>query len=220
MRGYWSGHKVVEPSEMESRFSMEDGLGYLDTGTDEISEEGGMRLERVKKILPLLPPCEADFVELFYFYKMKQTDIATIFRVSQPTVCYRLQRAAYRIRFVLSLPEIDDGELDRVFRTFVPDPLDVQIMVLMYETTCQSEVAKRLGVTQGFVRHRFIRTIGRMGWEEVRTADPEKSEWIKVREVPDMTKYAQMFVAIAQNLNVLREVQRPTRGPRIYRSIE
>lgn len=221
MRGYWSGHKVIEPSEMESRFSVEDGLGFLDTGTEEISEHGLGQLERVKKILPLLPPREADFIELYYFHKMKQTDIATIFRVSQPTVCYRLQRAAYRIRFLLSLPEIEDGELEKVFTGFLADPLDIQIMSLMYRTTCQSEVAKQLGVTQGFVRHRFIRAIGRMGFEEVRhNNDPEKSVWRQVREVPDMLKYAQMFVAIARNLNVLREVQRPTWGPKIYRSIE
>lgn len=221
MRGYWSGHKVVEPSELEARFAVEDGLGSLETGTEEISEEGVWKLERVKKILPLLPPREADFIELYYFKKMKQTDIATIFKVSQPTVCYRLQRAAYRIRFLLSLPEIEDGELEEVFAKFLTDRLDVQIMVLMYETTCQSEVAKQLGVTQGFVRHRFIRTIGRMGWEEVkRGPEPEKSEWVQAREVPEMAKYGQMFVAIAKNLNVLREVQRPTWGPKVFRSIE
>ena len=32
--GWWSGHKVVDPSELESRFSMEDGLGFLDVGTE------------------------------------------------------------------------------------------------------------------------------------------------------------------------------------------
>lgn len=222
VRGYWSGHKVIDPSELESRFSVEDGLGFLDISTSEqVTEEGVEQMERVRKILPLLPPREADFIELYYFYKKKQTDIALMFQVSQPTVCYRLQRAAYRIRFLLSLPDINDGELEQAFTGFLPDPLDIRIMVLMYETTCQSEVAKRLRVTQGFVRHRFIRSIGRMGWENVKhDPDPEKSEWVQVREVPNMDKYASLFVSIAKNLNVLREVQRPTWGPKVYRAIE
>jgi len=35
-------------------------------------------------------------------------------------------------------------------------------MILMARTTCQSETARELGVTQGFVRYRFLRTIDRL----------------------------------------------------------
>lgn len=203
MRGYWSGHKVLDPTELESRFSLEDGLGFLEmTGTESISEESLRQLERVRRILPLLPPREADFVEMYYFWKLKQTDIATIFRVSQPTVCYRLQRATSRIQFLLSLPDIMDNELRSVLSEFLTDPLDIQIMLLMYETTCQSEVAKRLGVSQGLVRHRFIRTIARM------------------ESLEELVKYADMFKAISENLNILREVQRPAWGPRTTYALE
>ena len=34
--------------------------------------------------------------------------------------------------------------------------------MLMYQTTCQSEAAKQMGISQGKVRHRFIRTIEKM----------------------------------------------------------
>jgi len=61
----------------------------------------------------------------------------------------------------------------------------------MWETTCQSEVAKRLGVTQGLVRHRFIRAVKRM------------------RDHENLVDLATMFDTIAENLNILREVQRP-----------
>ncbi len=232
MRGYWSGHKVLDPSELEARFSIEDGLGFLDaTGTEVISDESLEQLERVKHILPLLPPREADFVDLYYFRKMKQTDIAAIFRVSQPTVCYRLQRAANRIKFLLSLPDLEVGEIHDVFTEFLADPLDIKIMILMYETTCQSEVAKRIEVSQGLVRHRFIRTIGKMGWEQQPDRDEDgevlKDEkgktiktWVQKADVPDMDKYAEMFKVIADNLNILREVQRPKWGPRITHSVE
>ena len=75
-------------------------------------------------------------------------------------------------------------------RKFLSDPLDVDIMSLMFDTTCQSEVAKRLGVSQGLVRHRFIRSIKRMS------------------NNAKMMEYATLFTTISENLNILREVQR------------
>lgn len=157
--GWWSGHKVVDPSELESRFSIEDGMGFLDVANEELSDESVEQLERVRGILDQLPPCEADFIDLYFFRRRKQTDIAAIFGVSQPTVCYRLQRATARARYLLSLPEIEDGEIEQAMDRLLDDPLDVQVMTLMFETTCQSEVAKRLGISQGKVRHRFIRAL-------------------------------------------------------------
>ena len=85
---------------------------------------------------------------------------------------------------------------------FLSDPLDVEIMLYMYKTTCQSEVAKRLGVSQGLVRHRFIRTIKRMG-------DNER-----------MCFYAHLFQNIAENLNILREVQRVPNGDQITHYVD
>lgn len=199
MNGWWSGHKVVDPSDIESRFSNESGLAYLDVGTEEVSEEGLLQIERVRGVLDQLPPREADFVDLYYFRRLRQTDIATIFGVSQPTVCYRLQRAAARIHFLLSLPEITPAEVQASIAPVLGDPIDVQVMVLMQETTCQSEVAKRLGVSQGFVRHRFIRSIG------------------KLRDVEGKESLVVLFDLISANLNILREVQRPTWGERISR---
>jgi len=203
MKGYWSGHKSVDSSELEGRFSNEDGMAFLDvTGNETISDESLEMLEQVRGILDMLPPREADFVELYFFRHMKQTDIAEIFRVSQPTVCYRLQRAAARIKFLLLLPRLESDELSLVLRGFLSDEVDVQIMLMMHETTCQSEVAKRLGVSQGLVRHRFMRSMERM--EQLETMD----------------KYSEMFRLIAENLNILREVQRPAWGPKVTHALE
>lgn len=201
MNGWWSGHKVVDPVDIESRFSNENGLAFLDVASEEISEEGAVQLERVRGVLDQLPPREADFVDLYYFRKLKQTDIALIFGVSQPTVCYRLQRAASRIHFLLALPELTPEQVREAVAQVLTDPIDVQIMVLMHQTTCQSEVAKQLGVSQGFVRHRFIRSIG------------------KLRLVAGMESVVALFDLIAANLNILREVQRPTWGERVSRVV-
>ena len=185
-----AGRNVLDPFEMEARFSTEDGLGFMDSIFTELSEADKKNIERIKGIMGELPPREADFIELYFFRHLKQTDIAQIFRVSQPTVCYRLQRATARIQFIFQLPEISISTMEDDLSQVLLDPLDVQIMSLMYQTTCQSEVAKRLEVSQGLVRHRFIRSIKRL------------------RAESDSMPYVNIFDVISRNLNILREVQR------------
>lgn len=192
MSSHWFGYQMTDPSELESRFSVEDGIAYMDSIFEEPSEETLDLIERIKEVIKDLPPREADFIDLYYFRKKKQTDIATMFGVSQPTVCYRLQRATARIQFLLQLPDLDEEEITEAMRKFLQDPLDAEIMVRMYFTTCQSEVAKRLNVSQGLVRHRFIRSIEKM----------KRSE--------DMLEYAELFEMVSKNLNILREVRRAT----------
>jgi len=205
MRTNWADCRTVDPSELESRVSIADNMEFLhQVLTEEPTEESTRNLERVRDIMKELPPREADFVELYFFNHKTQTDIAEIFKVSQPTVCYRLQRATSRIRFVLSLPDVSQRELEKSLVGFLSDPEDVNIMMLMFETTCQSAVAKRLGVTQGKVRHRFMRSTKRM----------------IESESPKMEKIAQIFQAIAKNLNILREVDRPAWDEKVHYVID
>lgn len=205
MRTNWADCRTVDPSELESRVSVADNMEFLhQVLAEEPTEEASRNLERVRDIMTELPPREADFVELYFFNHKTQTDIAEIFKVSQPTVCYRLQRATSRIRFVLSLPDVSEKELRTVLVGFLADPEDVSIMMLMFETTCQSAVAKRLGVTQGKVRHRFMRSTKRM----------------VESESPKMAKIALIFQAIAKNLNILREVDRPAWDEKVHYVID
>lgn len=189
----WFGHQVFDPVDIETRFSNEDAMLYMASIFTEPSPEALEKIERVRGMLHLLPDREADFVELYYFRHINQTDIAEIFGVSQPTVCYRLQRATKRLQFLLELPDISKTQLTDAMTGIFDDDLDVQIMLLMWETTCQSEAAGRLGVSQGLVRHRFLRSVRRLkgaGQEEAQV-------------------YVDMFEKIASNLNILREVRRP-----------
>lgn len=197
----WSG-RTIDPGEMESRFSEEDGIAYMDSVFAEPSEEDAAQIDRIREILEMLPPREADFIDLYYFRRLKQTDIASIFQVSQPTVCYRLARAADRIRFLLNLPKTEKPQLANDLAGFLSDPLDVQIMLLMWETTCQSEVAKRLGVSQGLVRHRFLRTL------------------VRLRDTPRFARYVALYDYIAANLNILREVQHTVNEDSVIYSIQ
>jgi len=189
----WPGHQVIDPVELSSRFSVQDSMAHMDSVFSAPSEESQEKMERIKAILDNLPARESDFVKLYYFRHMKQTAIAELYGVSQPTVCYRLQRATARIMFLLHLPDVTEAELEEVLGEFLDDPKDVRIMVLMFETTCQSAVAKRLGESQGLVRHRFIRSLRRM------------------KEAEDMDRYVQLFEAIQNNLNILREVRRSSK---------
>ena len=195
---WWSGHKVLEPHELENRFSTEDCI--FNTGitfTEVMSDESKAKIKEIKSFLDRIPRREADFVELYYFNHMKQTDIANLFCVTQPTVCYRLQRASARIKFLIELPNLTIDEIRSDLGDVLVDPLDVKIMVQMYQTTCQSEVAKNLKVSQGLVRHRFIRSIKRLsndGYEEL----------------------VSVYTKISKNLNILREVQRPSLSERTF----
>lgn len=198
----WSGHHMIDPSEIESRFSVEDGMAYMASIFEEPSEEDLDRIDSVRAVLSDLPPLEADFIELYYFKRLRQTDIAHIFDVSQPTVSYRLQRAAARIHFLLQLPPVDENRMGRDLKEILTDPLDVKIMLGMRETTCQSEVAKRLGVSQGLVRHRFLRSLGR------------------IELAQEYDDYVKMYDFISSNLNILREVQRPSWDIRVTHTLD
>lgn len=189
----WSGHYMLDPVDLQARYSVEDGMAYMNSVFDEPSEEARKRVEEVMGVIhEHLPPREVDFLTLYFLKKKNQTDIAQIFRVSQPTVCYRLKRAALRVLFVMEMPKVDRDQMRADLEELLPDPLDVNIMMMMVDTTCQSEVAHRLNESQGKVRHRFIRSLERMkrdgGYED----------------------YVKLFEYIADNLVILREVQRPS----------
>jgi len=190
---WWSGHKLIDSYELESRFSNEDSFSELGISiSEEMDEETLEKVDRIKEILHKLPPREADFVELYFFKKMRQTDIAALFCVTQPTVCYRLQRASDRLKYLLSLPRISTDDLRESFQGLFKDPIDIEIMIKMFETTCQSEVAKELNVSQGLIRHRFLRSIK------------------VLRAQPHLADILDMYEKLSANLNILREVQRPS----------
>lgn len=178
-------------------FSQEDSLSFFGSVFTEPDEDDLKMMEKVRTMLDLLPPVEADFVEMYFFRHIKQTDIASIFGVSQPTVCYRLYRAIDRIKFLLTLPKVDTDKMRSDLSRFMSDPMDIDIMMYMYETTCQSESAKRLKVSQGLVRHRFIRSIKKM------------------QAFESMQLYSNIFSMIAANLNIMREVRRRRTSSRI-----
>ena len=152
--------------------------------------------EKVAMLLDRIPKREADLLYLYFIEKKRQADIAAIFDVTQAAVSYRLDRGLKRIKFLLDLPNITQEGMREDLPKVPFKDIDVNILVGMWETTCQSEVANRLGLTQGRVRHRFFKAV-------------EVLEGAATRE-KTFKPYFKVFKAIsAKKFNILREVKLP-----------
>jgi DNA-directed RNA polymerase specialized sigma24 family protein len=204
----------------------DDGLGEEFEGTDISTEEmsaffaDGDYESRIAPLLDRIPEREADLIYLYFIQRKRQADIASIFGVTQAAISYRLDRGIQRIKFLLSIPQVTDEELrhdlPEVFPTKTACPkcelqvradcpvckgegkilIDVEILVGMWGTTCQSEVAKKLGLTQGRVRHRFFTAV-----KVLEKASGENERF---------TPYHRIFSSISnKHFNVLREVKLP-----------
>lgn len=195
--------------EDESDISTEEMAAYF---ADSEDIEG-----RIEPLLERIPEREADLILMYFVHGKRQADIAAIFGVTQAAISYRLDRGIKRIQFLLSIPQVTKDELLRdlpdvlVYRD-QPDgseapvypfrkkngkpTIDVDILVGMWETTCQSEVANRLNLTQGRVRHRFFKAVQIL--EEAAVED-ERFECYQI-----------IFSAISsKKFNILREVKLP-----------
>jgi hypothetical protein len=186
---YWGGHVLIDPNDMERMFSEEDGFSHLPSVWEETTEDGLLQLDNVREVLDQVPPREADFIELYFFKRLRQTAIADLYNISQPSVVYRLQRGARRLRYLIEMPDFDRGQMERDLADHV-DEIDVKIMMGMVDTTCQSEVARYLGVTQGFVRHRFLRTLDRL------------------EALEGMETYVAVFRHVSNNSNIMKNTCR------------
>ena len=194
-----SGYVIpVDPQSLANRIVAPDPY-------DEAAEEGEERsdsfltpenYEKVALLLDRIPKREADLLYLYFIEKKRQADIAAIFEVTQAAISYRLDRGLKRIKFLLNLPSLTEDQMREDLPKVPFKTIDVDILVGMWETTCQSEVANRLGLTQGRVRHRFFKAVKVLddAAERDQLFDP----------------YRQVFSAISQKkFNILREVKLP-----------
>jgi len=150
----------LDPQELASRFSTDDTLEPLPRQDEQWKE---LHLDKIKAVLDRLPDREEDLIRLYFFLNKRQTDIAEIFNITQAAVSYRLKRALDRIRFLIEIPEVTKDEIYDDLLPVMPTKLDARIFAEMFESTCQSEVADILDISQGRVRHRFIANLARMG---------------------------------------------------------
>ena len=179
-------NRLIAPSfDEESEMDEETASLFVDNDYE----------SRVAPLLDRIPQREADLIYLYFIKRKRQADIAAIFEVTQAAISYRLDRGIKRIKFLLSIPEITTEGIRKDLASALP-PIDIDILAGMWETTCQSEVASRLNLTQGRVRHRFFRVVKTL--EQL----ADKNEVY--------LPYQKVFSAIAdKNFNLLREVKLP-----------
>lgn len=239
---------VQDPSDLSARFSNRDRLGWdgqeLDIDElieqnlapeeeEEIDEASLPDFSLIERYLDRIPDREADLITLYYRDRMKQEQIAKLFRITQAAVSYRLHRGIRRIQFLRTIPELVRDQFELELGPKFSDQ-DREILWRMYETTCQSEIAKQMNLTQGRVRHRFFRSLARVKElireevreEQVKTqiqfkkagTDPEsdgaKRTLAGVASITiDSSKYAKywtVFFAISdKHFNILHEVSLP-----------
>ena len=119
MRRY--GVKNVDPHELETHYSTEQGIPYEEIQSSEVT------FESFKPYLDLLPPREVDLIEMYYYLKKNQKDIAKIFGVTQGAVSSRLSRATQRLKFMRNLPKVEDVNIQRDLGGIF-DPLEIEII--------------------------------------------------------------------------------------------
>jgi Sigma-70, region 4 len=195
-----SGYVIpVDPAELANRFAAPDALldDEVPPQTDEVSAlfSSGDYETRIAPLLDRIPEREADLIYLYYVCKKRQADIAEIFDVTQAAISYRLDRGIQRLKFLLAIPTVTEDEL-RFDLGDLFDDIDVDILVGMWQTTCQSQVAHDLQLTQGRVRHRFFKAVGKL------KIAADKEERFRPYEI--------IFTSIScKNFNVLRSVILP-----------
>lgn len=192
----------VDPSQIAARFSSPDDDIDQEEVENVADDEGVAAFlseqdyeNRIAPLLDRIPRREADLIYLYFIQKKKQADIAEIFEVTQAAISYRLDRGLRRIKFLLSIPHVTEEDMRRdLARKY--EAIDINILVGMWQTTCQSDVAKNLNLTQGRVRHRFfnaVRSLERYAGEDATFAP-----------------YHKIFSSIAnKNFNVLKAVVLP-----------
>jgi len=188
----------VDPYEIANRFPDPSPFYEMENPDDPAdSDLASMSYENeIEPLFPKIPDREADLIQMYFKDKMRQASIAHYFGVTQAAISYRLDRGIQRIKFLTSMPQLEETEMRKSLLEVPLKPIDVDIMLGMWETTCQSEVASRLNLTQGRVRHRFFGAVRAL----------EKKSQEDERFIP----YAKVFTSIAsKNFNILRAVSLP-----------
>ena len=179
--------KTIDSAELEGRFSNDQKLQYLDNSSSHTFKD-------LEPFLEMLPKKEYDLIIVYYILKKEQKEIAKILRLTQGGVSHRISRAKARLKFLVKVPKFTQDELVCDLKEIFEE-LDLVILWGLYETTCQSEVAKRVNMTQSRIRHRFMKNLEILK---------------KVKDIENYKKYYEAFLLISQNnFNILREIKLP-----------
>jgi DNA-directed RNA polymerase specialized sigma24 family protein len=179
-------------------YSNKDGIRYSEFKLADI------KFEDIRPFLHKLPAKEIDLLTLYLEKRKNQKDIARIFSVTQGAVSSRLKRSLARLAFIRDLPKITDEDIELSLKSIF-DPVEIEIIKLMKQTTCQSKTAMMVNerfslveekrrMTQVKVRHRFEKCL---------------MELEKRQKDVNYRRFYDLLVMIKKNLYMLHEVILP-----------
>jgi len=186
----------MDPFEIQKRFSADEYSFYR-------LDESNFHLEDFKPFISKLPQREIDLIEMYYKKNKKQKEIANFFGVTQGAISHRLSRARKRLAFLRDMPKLTQDIREVLEKHF--NEFEIDVIIYMIETTCQSRTAGILNeqyglkdkdqMTQVKVRHKFDRAI-------VKLKRLKKTE-VELKDVYELVNY------IKKNLYMLHEVILP-----------
>lgn len=148
----------------------------------------------IAPLLQQLPTREADILFRYHILRETQAEIAATYGLTQAALSYLLSKSMKRINFILTAPLVtEEGMRHDLKEHFSPE--DLNIFVLLWQTTCQSETAVELGLTQGKVRYRFVSALTKLD--------------SLCEEIPSLEVYSRLFGLIRVNFCILKEVHLP-----------
>lgn len=165
-----------------------------------LSERDKIKFKKgFKELIPYfdrIPKEEADAIMLWYLHHIRQEDIAKMLGVTQPNVCFMIKKGLQRMVFLLSYPVINTTIMKKDLLIALNKwpkwnyKRATTVSIGMYKTSCQSEVAKQLGMYQAGVHDLFFNAI-----KKLHTVMDEK---------PALKVYYKALKMIQDNPNILR----------------
>ena len=204
---------LLSPEDIENFTEESDVFKEFGSYTFEKDPES---LEKLARAFERLPPREADMLHMYFKQNKYQADIGKIFNVSQGDVSYKIKRGLERIKFYMDCPELDEDKMYEDLSSILPrdagrsskhkdKDMYLKIMMGMYRHSCQSVVARELGIHQGGVRYRFIKGI------EIIAKHCAEDASFQV--------YLDCFTKISENPNILRELKVQSRWKHKYMDV-
>ena len=157
--------------------------------------------EQLQAALARIPPEEADAIELYWRLGKTETDIGTIFGVTQASIKYRLQRGRDRLRWLL----VAEGSwftalgLRGVLQGLMP-PTEIEMLCVLWTTTSQRSLIPQF-YSEGYLNSMGT-PVGKLlrKFHKVCSKDPE------------LAIYAKGFTALKTKWQILVSVPNQTRG--------
>jgi predicted transcriptional regulator len=127
-----------------------------------------MSKAEMDRALSCLPEIERSVLSMVIEGK-SQVHIAGQLRVSQPTVSYRIGKAVSRIKFNQSIPDLSQVEIAQVMQEHSVKKEDQHAVVAFLFSKSQVEAGRKVGRSQGWVRHRILRVIDKLEGTDLAT---------------------------------------------------